>query len=329
MSAVTTTVAPLGPELVRARRRRGAPRPRPDARPFDPSRAGRLPSAHRRVLVLVFEAFARALTTTLGGQLRTAVSVSLRSVDQRDYQALISRCEDPTWVAAVTLEPVAGLGVIEVPIALGMVLAERLLGGAGSGPHPPRGLTDLEQVLVRRLLDIALQDLTAALAPLCELRPVIARMEHQPELLKASLPTDAYATMDFAVELLDAGAAAERLTIALPLAGLEGALEAFVGSVQPAAVTEHEPAAVGDHLLDAPVEIALRFGPVTLHGSEILALREGQLVPFGHRTSTPLFIDVEGVPFLPAKPGRIGRRLACVVVDQPIDPSMPPGGSRP
>jgi len=61
MSAVTATAAPLGPELVRARRRRGAPRPRPGARPLGASRPCHLPSAHRRDLVVVFEAFCRSI----------------------------------------------------------------------------------------------------------------------------------------------------------------------------------------------------------------------------------------------------------------------------
>jgi flagellar motor switch protein FliM len=325
MSAVTATVAPLGPDLVRARRRQAAPRPRPDARPFDPSRPGRLPSAHRRALVLVFEAFARALTSTLAGQLRTAAGVALHGVEQSDYAGLVSAAGEPTWIAAAGLGPVEGHAVIEVPVPLAMMVAERLLGGAGTGPHPARALTDLEQVLVWRLVDVALHDLATALAPLCAVEPHLARAEQQAELLKAAPPVEAYAVMTLAIELPEAESAPELLTIALPIAGLEPAFEAFAGSTQKAVEVEQEPAHVADHLLDSPVEVALRFGPVTVRAGDVAGLREGQLFHFGHRTASPLSIDVEGVPFLPARAGRIGRRLACVVVD----PSSPVEGARP
>ncbi|HVM66834.1 MAG TPA: flagellar motor switch protein FliM [Acidimicrobiales bacterium] len=316
MSAATATAAPLAPELVRARRRRGAPRPRPEARSFDPNRPGMLPSAHRRALVLVFEAFCRSLTSTLAGQLRTPTTVSLRGVDHTDYAALVAAAGDPTWIAALALGPLEGAGVLEVPVPLAMRIAERLLGGGGAGPQPERALTDLEQRLVWRLLDMSLHELESAMAPLCDVRPQVVRVEQQAELLKAAAPAEAFAVITLGIELPESGSPEEQLSLALPLDGLAPAFDAFAGSTQAANVVDPEPANVGDHLLDAAVEVALRFGPMTLRAGDVLALREGQLLPFRHRTASPLSLDVEGVPFLTAKAGRIGRRLACVVVDR-------------
>src|SRR5581483_9396067 len=293
MSAAPATLAPLGPDLARARRRRGAPRPRPDARRFDPTRPGRLPSAHRRALVLVFEAFARTLTSTLAGQLRTAAAVALHGVEQDDYSALVAAAGEPTWIAAVALGPMAGHAVIEVPIPLAMMVAERLLGGAGTGPHPTRARTDLEQARVRRLMDVALHDLATALAPLCEVRPEVVRVEQQAELLQAAPLTEGYAVMTLAIELTEAEAEPLLLTLALPLAGLEPAFEAFAGATAPSPVgtAEPGPANIADHLLDSPVEVALRFGPLTVRAADVFGLREGQLLAFGHRTGAPLSID--------------------------------------
>ncbi len=319
VTAAMPTFASLGSDPVHSRRRRNAPRPRPDARPFDPSHPGRLASTHRRALVLVFEAFARQLTTSLAGQLRTAISVSLRSVDQRDYASLIASSDEPTWIAAVALGTVTGLAVLEVPVPLGMMLAERLLGGVGNGPHPKRSLTDLEKALVTSLVELALVDLSAALAPLYAIQPEIARVEDQAELLKAAPQSEAYAVTNFAVELPDSESGPKRLTIALPIGGLEPAFEAFAGGARrPSEVTE-QATSIGEHLLDASVEMSLRFGPVPVRASDVLDFAEGQILPLRHSTQTPLAVDVEGVPFLTARPGRIGRRLACVIVDPSTD----------
>jgi flagellar motor switch protein FliM len=314
-----STLASLGSEPVHSRRRRSAPRPRPDAKPFDPSHPGRLASAHRRALVLVFEAFARQLTTSLAGQLRTAVSVSLRSVDQRDYASLIASSDEPTWIAAVGLGTVSGLAVLEIPVPLGMMLAERLLGGNGSGANPMRSLTDLEKALVTGLVELGLVDLANALAPLYAIQPQIVRAEDQAELLKAAPQAEAYAVTNFAVDLPDTETGAKRLTIALPLIGLEPAFEAFAGGARKTSDLEQEPASIGDHLLDTSVGISLRFGPVPMRAHDVLDFTEGQILRLGHRTGSPLAVDVEGVPFLSANPGRIGRRLACVVVEPSTD----------
>ena len=319
MTAAIPALASLGSEPVHARRRRDAPRPRPDARPFDPSHPGRLASTHRRALVLVLEAFARLLTTSLSGQLRNAISVSLRSVDQRDYLSLISSSDEPTWIAAVALGTMTGLAVVEVPVPLGMMLAERMLGGTGTGPHPARALTDLEKTLVSSVVEAALVDLATAIAPLCAISPEIARVEDQAELLKAAPQSEAFAVANLAIEFPDTDAGAKRFTIAMPLAGLEPAFEAFAGGTRKPAEQADQPADVGEYLLDASVEISLRLGPVPLRASDVLDFAEGQILHLGNRTSAPLAIDVEGVPFLAARPGRIGRRLACVVVDPTSD----------
>jgi flagellar motor switch protein FliM len=314
VTAALPTLASLGSEPIRSRRRAGAPRPRPDARPFDPSHPGRLASGHRRALVLVFEAFARTFTTSLAGQLRAAATVSLRSVDQRDYASVVASSDEPTWIAAISLGPVDGMAVLEIPVPLGMILAERLLGGDGSGPHPKRALTDLEQTLVAGLADLALVDLASAVAPLCAIAPEVVRVEDQAELLKAAPQSEAYAVTNLAIELAGGDSGPKRLTIALPLAGMEPAFEAFSGATRKPE-PDARPVGIGDHLLDAAVEISLRFGAVPLRASEILDLAEGQILALHHRTAAPLAVDVEGVPFLAAKPGRIGRRLACVIVD--------------
>jgi flagellar motor switch protein FliM len=80
-----------------------------------------------------------------------------------------------------------------------------------------------------------------------------------------------------------------------------------------------QPASIVDHLLDAPVDVTLRFRPITMRAGDLVHLEEGQIIGLEHRTNVPLALDVEGTEVLAAKPGRLGRRLACVIVDPVID----------
>ncbi len=272
-------------------------------------------SSHRRSLVLVLESFARQLATTLSGHLRTTVVTSIKNVDQRDYNNVVASSNDPTWIAAISLGQFAGFGVLELSVPLAMTFVERLLGGSGFGPHPQRALTDLESGLVTGLMDYGLNDLATALAPLCAIEPSIARIESQAELLKAAPPSEAYAVTVLAIELPETGTAPKKAVIALPLAGLEPAFEAFAGGSRKFGDPDIHPATMADHLFDAAIEVSLRFRPVAVRASEVVALEEGQILPLRHRTTTPLTVDVEGMPLLAAQPGRLGRRLACVIVD--------------
>lgn len=270
---------------------------------------------HRRALVLVVDAFARLFATTLSGQLRTTVSVIVQSVDERGYGMLIEDADDPTWVAAMTLGAVNGLGVVNIPVPLAMMLVDRVLGGSGAGPQPERALSELESTVLSGLVRAGLNDLVTAFGPLCNLQPEVVRIESQGELLKAAPQSESYVVTILSVELPETGAAPRSAAIALPLAGLEPALEAFSGGARRVREVDAQPASVLDHLLETAVDVSLRFGGGTVKAQDVLALTEGQVIRLGHRTSIPLSVDVEGLPFLAAKPGRLGRRLAFAVVD--------------
>jgi flagellar motor switch protein FliM len=277
-----------------------------------------LASAHRRALVLVFETFARLLATSLGSQLRSSVVASVKSVDQRDYASIVAGTDEPTWIAALSLGAVGGQAVIDLSMSLAMLLVERVLGGSGAGPHPHRGLTELETTLISGLIESGLSDLATALAPLCAIQPQIVRVETQAELLKAAPQAEAYAVTVLSLDLPETGVGPQNITVALPLQGLEPAFEAFAGGARKAEL-EVQPASIVDHLLDAPVDVTLRFRPVSMRAGDLVHLEEGQIIGLEHRTSTPLALDVEGTEVLAAKPGRLGRRLACVIVDPVID----------
>jgi flagellar motor switch protein FliM len=312
--------APGTPQLLPVKTRSGKlrpPGPRPDARAFDPRHPGRLASTHRRALALVYEAFARHFASTLATHLRSPATVSVLSVEQRDYGSLVTSASDPACLAALSLEPLAGMGVIDISLPLAMSIIERLLGGSGEGPHPDRPLTSLEIQLLATVIDAALPELSSSFAPLCPVNFKVVRYEAKAELLKAAPSSDAFA---HAVLEVDLGDLKSTVTIALPLTPLEPAFDAFAGtSSTRSAATGNEPLDIANLLLDSPVELSLHFSPVPLTGAEILGLTVGDIIGLGHPTDGLLTVDVVGIPMALARPGRQGGRLACVIA-QPVDP---------
>ena len=63
----------------------------------------------------------------------------------------------------------------------------------------------------------------------------------------------------------------------------------------------------------APVAVSVSFPPVVLALADIVDLRPGDVVPLDHRVDAPLEVSVGGVPRFSARPGRRGKRLACVI----------------
>ena len=256
------------------------------------------------------ESFANRLTTLVATRLRAVARVTVAATEQRTYSDFMAATPDPACLAVMSLLPLPGTGVMRIDLPLAMGICDRMLGGTGEGPHPDRALSDIETHLLRGLLDSAMNELSAAYAPLLTMQPSIVRQESKAQLVRGAAPGSTMITVDLEVLL---GEQVCTATLCLPLATLGPALESFAGT---GLATNTEAAAlVATGLMDAAVEVSVRFRPITLTSQEILGLEVGDVVPLRHMATAPLTVAAAGVPVTAGVPGRRGRRLACLIVD--------------
>jgi flagellar motor switch protein FliM len=311
-----TTAAPGGGAPPAGQAAAPAARRQPEPRPYDFRRPGTLGRAHLEVLQLVGEAFARRAALALQTTLRTAALVSLGPVEEWTFDQLLRSIDDPGFLAVLSLEPLEGAGVLHLPPPIAMGLVERLLGGGGGPVIAGRPLSELEGELLRPLVDQLLGELTPAFESLLALRARIDHVEPNPQFARAAAGPDPMLT--FHLEVRTGESEPGTAVLCLPLAALQGPLDAFVDRASPPSERPAGPGAaaqVAERLLDAPVEVAVRFGVVALSSRELLDLGVGDVVWLGHPVGEPLVVSAGGVPFLAAVPGRTERRLACQVVD--------------
>ena len=161
------------------------------------------------------------------------------------------------------------------------------------------------------------------ISELCpELRSLRRRLESKPQLVRGAAPDSVMVIVSFNITM---GDDAGRLTVSLPLSTLGPALESFVVTAPSLgeAAEAASAAAVAARLMDAPVDVSVRFGTVSLTSGDILDLQVGDVVPLRHHISTPLTILASGIPCRVAMPGKRGKRLACMVVEPTEDDDSP------
>ena len=301
-------------------------RTRPEPRPFDPRRPYRLSAEHRRALALVFEAFGHRVSTVLGSRLRVTARAGMHLPEQMTYAEFMEATPDPACLGVLSLLPLPGTGIIRFDLPLAMSIIDRLLGGAGAGPHPVRGLSDIEMPLMRGLLDATVAELAGAFTPLVAMDPQMVRLESKPQLVRGASPESVMVSVDFDILVGDDSG---NMTVCMPLSALGPALESFtvaapsVGEAMEAASA----AAVASNLMDAAIDISIRFGTVSLTSGDILDLQVGDVVPLHHPTTRPLSVLASGITCLSAVPGRRGKRLACQIVDAVFDDGTTPSSS--
>ena len=293
------------------RRRRG------EARTYDFRRPVRLAREHAHVLKVAMGTFGRQSSTVLTTSLRVLCQLTLVELEELSYDEYLTGLPDHTVCAVLSLEPLPGRALLTMDQETLLTQIDYLLGGPGSADQPDRQLTDLEQALVRHLLNRMLRELTYALEPVAKTTPHLLTLESNAQFVQAAAPTDPVVVARLDLQIGDRQKSA---ALCLPYAMLAVALEEL-GRAEDAEEKARARRAASQRtsrrLSDVEVEVSVRFDPVRLPSEQIGRLSVGDVLPLGHRTSKPLSITSATSTFARAMPGTAGKRLAALVVSAP------------
>lgn len=287
--------------------------------PYDFKRPNKFNRDHARALQLVGETFSRQFSTVLSTTVRTTTSVAFREVGQLTYDEHVRDIPNPTYLAIVSLEPVPGLALLHVPLPIMMSVIDRLLGGTGNGTVPNRPLTDIELALAQNLIARTLRELALAFESLTPVDPKLTHQESNPQFTQIAAANDTVVVLAFDIQV--AGNSGT-LSLCIPFAQIQPILEDAAGTLSRAGRSDIDHDAVARAMRigvdDASVALAVRFNVIELAAGDIVDLRPGDIVSLAHEVSAPLHITIGDIPRFAVKPGRRGRRMACVVTDDQL-----------
>lgn len=264
---------------------------------------------------IVQETMARGFATTLASALRAVTQVSIREIDQRPYDEYVRELPNPTLLTMLSLAPLSGSAILQMPLRVAFAATELMLGSRGGPDQPKRAMTDLELSLMRSIIAQSLPEIRYAFEPVVALEPEIIGQEANPQFAQLAAPTDMVIVVAFDVRVESVN---DTMTLCIPFSSLQPHLEALSASartgVQSAEALARHRALLHDHVVDATVDTAARFRPVVASSRQITSLQVGDLLLLNHPVDMPLTLDVGGVPTHEVRIGRLNRQFALQVV---------------
>jgi flagellar motor switch protein FliM len=206
------------------------------------------------------------------------------------------------------LEGYDARAVIQFPAASALTWVSYMLGSNTAQVVPERKFTQVEQALVRRLIDDALEDLRYSLGGVLVSPISIDTIQYNSQFAQAAATADLMIVATFAIRVGDSSTTA---TLAIPAE----ALLAQLGRPSVAATAGDTRELLASQVGFVPVEVALSLNPVFVKPSRVLSLAVGDLLTIPHPQHRPLNLSVDGEVLARAAVGANGVRLACVVVD--------------
>jgi flagellar motor switch protein FliM len=132
--------------------------------PYSFATAGQISNDQLRAISMLNDLFARNLTHNLAAWLRTRFHVNLVSAEQIPFNDFLLRVPEINYMAAVRLEPLGVLSVLQLEMSLVPPVIDLLLGGEGR-EGMLRELTDIEESILASVVEIVCRELSMAWQP--------------------------------------------------------------------------------------------------------------------------------------------------------------------
>ena len=310
--AAAASAAVVAPVVSARASRKGEPRT------YDFRRPTKLSREHVRVLQIAQEAFARQATTVLTTLLRAGARMELVGIEQFSYDDYLATLQGQVFIATFTIEPLAGKGMLAYPLDMAMASVDHMLGGSGAADQPSRPMTAMETTITTHLLNRLLEELAASFEMITEVQPALGPIEYNPQLAQAAAGSDTVMVATFAMGI---GRREGEATLVLPFSSFAQALNnAASPQLSESALRKRQRAAeaLAERLNQVPVDVSVRFAPLSVSSADLLSLAVGDVLLLRHPRDAPLEVTTNDVTFAYAIASNHRRRLAAAIVPTPI-----------
>lgn len=274
---------------------------------YDFRRPTTLAREHSRVLELAFDTFARQWGTQLTSRVRVKATVVSEQVIMQSYDEYSASLPSTTAMVLCRLGETDAKAVIQFPTSSGLAWVGRMLGGNGSLIAEERKFTQIEQSLIKKLMDDALEDLSYSMGAFLPSAASVDTIHYNSQFAQAAAPADLMIVAAFTITV---GENIAEATLALPAESILAQL----GSAHPAEKAFNTTELVLDQLGRVPVDVAIQLNPAAVKPGAILHLSVGDLLTLPHSKYQPLDLTVDGQRLAQATAGTNGSRMAAIIV---------------
>ncbi|HVW92723.1 MAG TPA: flagellar motor switch protein FliM [Devosia sp.] len=273
------------------------------------------------MLEIVFDRVVRLATTSLRNFTSDNVEVALETISSVRFGDYLNSIPLPAIISVIKAEEWENYGLLTVDSSLIYSMIDVLLGGRRQ-PNAVRvegrPYTTIEMSLMRRMLEVILEDMRRAFEPVTPVTFEIERIETNPRFAAISRPANAAILIELRIEMDERGGKVE---ILLPYATIEPIREQML-QMYMGEKFGRDPIWEGHlatEIYAAEVEIEAVMHEVDLPLSRVLSMQAGDTVMFDMTPADPVTLRCGAVELTQGIMGHIGKHIS-VRVDRKLNP---------
>ncbi len=273
-------------------------------------------------LDVIYEKFMRSFRVSLSSALRKIAALNHASTEFLKFGEFINTLPMPTCMSVLRFNALRGSAILVIESKLAYALVDSFFGG-DDRPYTKiegKDFTPIELSIVRKVVDLAIDDLEEAWKSVEVIDASFVRTEVNPQFVGIVPPTDTVISSIFDVELENANGT---ITLVIPYSTIEPIKQKLATGFQ----IESDQAdknlwtqTIEEQLLETDVTIRVDLGETEVLLSDLMRLKPGDVIPLNQDANGEFNVQVEGVNKFKAYYG-INHGSVAVQITSPITKS--------
>lgn len=281
---------------------------------YDFARPSKFSKEHLRTLEIIFEHYGRLLTTNLPVYLRKSVQVEVMNSEAVTYLEFSNALSNPVLLGIVNFAPLHGNIIIEMASNLGYAIVDRMLGGRGDALEKTRDFSEIELLIIERILVVCVNLLVEPWENVVEIHPHLERIETNSQYAQIISPSEMIAIITMNIKI---GGVEGLMNICLPYITVEDVIDKLNTRYWYANIQSHDETDYADAIESiinkAQVPIKAVLGKSSISVMDFATLQPGDIIKLDREVEDELDVYVGDIRKFTALPGSSGDKYAVRV----------------
>lgn len=285
------------------------------------ARPAKFSKEHLRTLEIIFEHYGRLLSTSLPVYLRKNIQIEVMNSEAVTYSEFSNALSNPVILSIVNMSPLKGSIIMELASNLGYAIVDRMLGGAGMPLDKLRDFSEIELLIIERIMNVCTNLLREPWQNVMDIYPRLERIETNSQFAQIISPNEMIAIVTINLRIGDVEGL---MNICLPYLTLEDVMDRlntkYWYSTMQNNNGEEYVEAMQSLISRAPMPVKAVLGNSVISVNDFINLQVGDIIRLDRKVSDELNVYVGSIRKFTALPGASGDvyavRITSVVREE-------------
>ena len=272
---------------------------------YDFARPSKFSKENLRTLEFIYEHYARLLSTTLPVYLRKNVQVTVASSETVVFSEFSNALSNPVLLGIVNFAPLEGNVVVQLASNLGYTIVDRMLGGGGVPLEKNREFTEIELIIIERVLNTCVNLLVEPWRNVVEIAPRLERIETNSQFAQIISPSEMTAIITMNIRI---GTIEGLMNICIPYTCVEAVIDKLNTKYWYSTMKEKDDSDIYQESIEniiskAKIPIRAILGKSIVSVNDFMNIQVGDIIRLDTRIDEELNVYVGNINKFKALPG--------------------------